>query len=157
MADGHCDCGAAAGPLGGCADYYHAILAEEQADPEMYKWHTPVVCAYLLQHSSGVGEKQLDSQFRLLQLYLDAGLDALLRVAAHQVARNNHRARSGYDMRPLTAFAPLPPGAAPRHFRATFCGLPLRDGSFVFDGHAAYGSRIETIAGATVESWKSAR
>lgn len=45
-----CDCGATAGPLGTCVDYYHAILAEEQGDPQMYRWHAPVVCAYLLQH-----------------------------------------------------------------------------------------------------------
>ncbi|MCG5215831.1 DUF5946 family protein [Streptosporangium sp. KLBMP 9127] len=154
---GQCDCGATAGPLGVCVDYYHQILAEEQADPQMYSWHAPVVCAYLLQHPSGAPQKYLDDQFRLLQLYLDKGLDALLRVAAHQVARNSHRAQSGYDMAPLAPYAPLPPGGAPGHFRATFCGLPFRDGSFVSDGHPAYGRHIEIIAEATVESWRSAQ
>lgn len=150
-----CDCGAVAGPLGGCVDYYHAILAEEQTDPQMYRWHTPVVCAYLLQHPSGAHEKYLDGQFRLMQLYVDKGLAALLRVAARQVARNKHRARSGYDMAPLAEYAPLPRGASPGSFRAAFCGLPVRDGSFVFDGHSAYGRRIEAIAEATVESWRA--
>jgi hypothetical protein len=150
-----CDCGAPSGRLGACVDYYHGILAEEQADPRMYRWHAPVVCAYLLQHPSRAHEKYLDGQFRQLQLYLDKGLDALLRVAAHQVARNKHGARSSYDMAPLVAYAPLPPGGSPGHFRATFCGLPFRDGSFVFDGHPAYGHRIEAIAAATVESWRS--
>ncbi|SEL43082.1 DUF5946 family protein [Nonomuraea pusilla] len=150
-----CDCGATAGPLGLCADYYHAILAEEQADPQMYRWHTVVVCAYLLQHPPRAHAKYLDGQFRLLQLYVDKGLDALLRVAAHQVARNNHRTRSVPDARPLAGYAPLPPGEAPRCFRATFCGLPFGDGGFVADGHAEYGNRIEAIAQATVEAWRS--
>ncbi|MBT2229071.1 DUF5946 family protein [Nonomuraea sp. NEAU-A123] len=152
-----CDCGAIAGPLGVCVDYYHGILAEEQADPQMYRWHAPVVCAYLLQHPSRAHEKYLDGQFRQLQLYVDKGIDALLRVAAHQVARNRRGTQSGYDMAPLAAYAPLPPDRPPGHFRATFCELPFRDGSFVSDGHLAYGHRIETIAEATVESWRSAQ
>jgi len=154
-AAGRCDCGATAGPLGECADYYYAILAEEQADPEMYRWHTAVVCAYLLQHPARGHEKYLDVNFRLLQLYLDKGLDALLRVAAHQVARNRHGSRSGYDMTPLAPYAPLPQGVSPGPFRASFCELPFRDGSLVSDGYPAYGSRIESIAEATVESWRT--
>ncbi len=114
-----------------------------------------MVCAYLLQHPSRAHEKYLDGQFRHLQLYVDKGLDALLRVAAHQVARNKHGARSSYDTEPLATYTPLPPGGAPRNFRATFCGLPFRNSSFVSDGHLANGHRIETIAEATVESWKS--
>ncbi len=151
---GRCDCGAAAGPLGECVDYYYAILAEEQTDPQMYRWHTTVVCAYLLQHPARAHEKYLDTQFRLLQLYLDKGLDALLRVAAHQVARNRHGVRSGYDMAPLAEYDPLPSGS-PGPFRAGFSGMPFGDGSFVTDGHAAYGRRIQTIAEATVESWRT--
>ncbi|WP_169949705.1 DUF5946 family protein [Microbispora sp. H11081] len=153
---GQCDCGAAAGPLGECADYYHAILAEEQADPQMYRWHTVVVCAYLLQHPSRAHEKYLGTQFRLLQFFLDKGLDALLRVAAYQVARNRHGSRSGYDPAPFEAYEPLPSGASPGPFRAGFSGLPFRDGSFVADGHAAYGLRMRAIAEATVESWRTA-
>lgn len=152
---GRCDCGATAGPLGMCVDYYHGILAEEQSDPQMYRWHAPVVVTYLLQHPSRAHEKYLDDQFRQLQLYVDQGLDALLRLAAHQVARNNHRARLGYDMAPLAAYAPLPAGEPPGRFGASFSGLPFRDGSFVCDGHLAYGDRIKAIAEATVESWRS--
>ncbi|MFB4282497.1 DUF5946 family protein [Nonomuraea sp. MTCD27] len=148
-----CDCGADSGPLGVCADYYHAILAEEQGDPGMYRWHAVVVCAYVLQHPSAGRGKFLDGQFRLLQLYAHQGLDALLRLQAHQVARNNHRARSGYDMRPLTPYAPLPAGGPPAHFRAAFTGLPVSDGSFVADGHPPYGHRIHAVAEATLESW----
>ncbi|QFY09985.1 hypothetical protein GBF35_28075 [Nonomuraea phyllanthi] len=136
-------------------DYYHAILSEEQADPRMFTWHALVVCAYLLQHPSRAHQKYLDGQFRQLQLYVDQGLDALLRVGARQVARNKHGARSSHDTEPLAAYAPLPPGGPPGHFRAAFCGLPVRDGSFVSDGHPAYGHRIGTIAEATVESWRS--
>ncbi|TDE60426.1 hypothetical protein E1295_00895 [Nonomuraea mesophila] len=149
-----CDCGATAGPLGLCVDYYHGILAEEQSDPQMFRWHAPVVVTYLLQHPSEAHEKYLDDQFRQLQLYVDQGLDALLRLAAHSVARNNHRARRGYDMAPLAAYAPLPKGEPPG-FSASFSGLPFKDGSFVFDGHLAYGDRIKAIAEATVESWTS--
>ncbi|MFG1679902.1 DUF5946 family protein [Nonomuraea sp. NPDC049269] len=152
---GQCECGAVAGPLGTCVDYYHAILSEEQTDPRMYRWHALVVCAYLLQHPSRAHEKYLDAQFRQLQLYVDQGLDALLRVGARQVARNKHGARSNHGMEPLAAYAPLPQGGPPGYFRATFCGLPVRDGSFVSDGHLAYGQRVETIAEATVESWRS--
>ncbi len=149
-----CDCGATAGPLGLCADYYHRILIEEQTDPQMYRWHAPVVCAYLLQHPGRAHRRHLDVQFRWLQFYLDQGLDAMLRMARHQVARNNHRVRASYDMTPLERYAPLPAGTSPGHFRTAFCGLPVDDGSFVFDGHAAYGRRIDAIAAATVESWR---
>lgn len=149
-----CDCGAIAGPLGGCVDYYHAILAEEQGDLEMYRWHTPVVCAYLLQHPVSAHAKYLDGQFRQLQLYVDKGLDALLRVAAHQVAQNRRGGRPSWDLEPLASYAPLPPGGPPRHFAAAFSGLPLGEGSFVSDGHLAYGQRIEMIAQATVGSWR---
>ncbi|MEV7801663.1 DUF5946 family protein [Microbispora sp. NPDC088329] len=154
-ATGRCDCGATAGPLGECADYFYAVLAEEQADPQMYRWHAVVVCAYLLQHPARAHEKYLDVQFRLLQLYLDKGLDALLRVQAHQVARNKHGVRSGYDMAPLADYAPLPGPGSPGPFRAGFSGLPRGDGGFVSDGHQAYGRRIHTIAEATVESWRT--
>ncbi|MEU5868035.1 DUF5946 family protein [Nonomuraea sp. NPDC047529] len=150
---GRCECGAAAGPLGTCVDYYHAVLAEEQADARMYRWHPLVVCAFLLQHPSRAHPRHLDGQFRQLQLYVDQGLDALLRVGARQVARNKHGGHQDVEL--LAAYAPLPPGGPPASFRATFCGLPAGDGSFVSDGHPAYGHRIETIAEATVESWRS--
>ncbi|NRQ34430.1 hypothetical protein HII36_21610 [Nonomuraea sp. NN258] len=151
-----CECGASAGPLGVCVDYYHAVLAEEQGDPLMYRWHAPVVCAYLLQHPARAHQKYLDGQFRQLQLFLDLGLDAMLRLAAHQVTRNK-RGGPGFDVAPLAAYAPLPPGGPPPRFRATFRDLPAGDGGFVSDGHPAYGRRIEAIAAATVESWLALR
>ncbi|WP_157518823.1 DUF5946 family protein [Herbidospora mongoliensis] len=149
-----CVCGAASGPLGECADHYYAILAEEQADPVMYRWHNPVVCAYLLQHPGDGHAQYLDVQFRWLQLLLDQGLDAMLRVQAHQIARNGHKARRSYDMAPFEKYAPLPQ-TVPGHFSASFSGLPVIDGSFVSDGHEAYGRRIEMIAEATVRAWTS--
>jgi Family of unknown function (DUF5946) len=150
-----CDCGAPAGPLGLCEDYYTAILAEEQRDPEMYRWHAVVVCVYFLQHPAREPEKFLDGQFRMLQLYVDRGVEGLLRYQRHQVARNNHRARSGYDLRPLEPYSPLPSGPPPAAFAATFAGLPYgEDGSFVFDGHSAYGDRMLTLAQATLGAWK---
>ena len=152
---GTCDCGAPPGPLGLCADYYHAILAEEQSDPQMFRWHTAVVLTYVLQHPSRAHERYLDDQYRQLQLYVDQGLDALLRLSAHRVARNNHRARRDHPgPASPTAYAPLPKGGPPA-FSASFSGLPVRDGSFVFDGHRAYGDRIKTIADAAVAAWRS--
>jgi hypothetical protein len=150
-----CECGAPAGALGTCAEYYHAVLAEEQADAEMYRWHAPVVCAYILQHPSGASTRYLDNQYRILQLYLDKGLDALLSLARHQVARNNHKAHSVYDVAPLESYAPRRPGGSPKQFSTTFSQLPCRDGSFVFDGHTAYGRRITAIVESTVEGWAS--
>nr|WP_245653383.1 DUF5946 family protein [Herbidospora sakaeratensis] len=146
-----CDCGAAAGPLGRCADYYYAILAEEQADPGMYRWHNPVVCCYLLQHPAEGHQNHFDVQFRWLQLLLDQGVEAVVRVAAYQVSRNRHGSRRGYDMTPLEKYAPLPPGEPATGFAASFSALPVVGGSFVFDGVEAYGRRVEAVAAATVE------
>ncbi|MEV5495835.1 DUF5946 family protein [Nonomuraea fuscirosea] len=151
----HCDCGATAGPLGVCADYYHEVLSEEQRDPEMYRWHAVVVCAYLLQHPPAGPGAYLDGQYRLLQFYADKGLDALTRLQAYRVARNNHRARATDDPGPLAPYAPLPATRPGGGFRATFSDLPFHDGSFLTDGHAAYGDRIDTIARATLETYGS--
>jgi hypothetical protein len=146
-----CECGAAAGSLGLCIDYYHAILAEEQGDPEMYRLHAPVVCTYFLQHPDRAAAKYLDGQFRQLQLLLDRGLDALLKVAAHQVARN--RVGSSYDLAPLAPYQPLPTSGRPAGFRSSFSDLPCPDGSFVANGHAAYEGSILALVGVTVAAW----
>ncbi|AYY14852.1 hypothetical protein EF847_21325 [Actinobacteria bacterium YIM 96077] len=151
----HCTCGALAGPLGLCMDYYHALLAEEQTDACMYRWHAPVICAYLLQHPDRADATYLDGQFRMLQLYLDQGLDTLLRVTARQAELNRHGRRTGYDMESLAPYAPLPSGGPPEHFDSAFSGLPVTHGSFVFDGYEAYGQRIESIAAATVDAWNA--
>ncbi|GAA1645717.1 hypothetical protein GCM10009733_048560 [Nonomuraea maheshkhaliensis] len=153
----HCDCGANAGPLGVCADYYHEVLSEEQRDPEMYRWHAVVVCAYLLQHPPGGPDPYLDDQYRLLQFYAGKGLDALTRLQAHRVARNNHRVRAAVDTRPLTPYAPLPATRPAGGFRTTFSDLPFQDGTFLADGHAAYGHRIDAIARATLETYGAPR
>ncbi len=139
-----CDCGAP----GRCEDFYHAILAEEQGDPDMFAWHTPVVCAYLLQHPARGAEKYLDGQFRMLQLYVAEGLDALHRLSARQVAAN----RGGGTPPPIEGYEPLPQHA-PGPFRASFSGLPIRDDSFVADGYEAYGRHIQEIAVATVDAY----
>lgn len=146
-----CECGALEGALGVCVDYFHAILAEEQGDAEMYRLHGPVVCAYFLQHPDRAASKYLDGQFRLLQLFLDRGLEALLKVSAYQVARN--RAGSGYDLAPLAGYRALPVSGRPAGFRSGFVDLPCSGGSFVADGHAAYDGRIVALAGVTVAAW----
>ena len=150
-----CDCGAAPGPLGVCADYYSTILSEEQRDPLMYRWHAVVVCVYLLQHPSRGHGGYLDGQFRMLQFYLDRGLDALLRLQAHQVARNNHRSRAGYDTRPLEPYEPLP-AASPSGFAASLSDLPYGgEAGFVSGGHETYGERMRALAEATAAAWKA--
>jgi len=145
-----CDCGAPAGALGPCEAYFHAILAEEQGDPAMYAWHAPVVCAYFLQHPARGAQKYLDGQFRMLQLYVAEGLEALHRLSARQVAAN----KRGRTPPPIEGYDPLPQ-RAPGPFRAAFSGLPVSEGSFVADGPDAYGRRVLEIAEATVASWRA--
>lgn len=143
-----CDCGAPAGALGLCEDYFHGVLAEEQGDPDMYAWHAPVVCAYFLQHPARGAEQHLDGQFRMLRLYVDKGLDAVHRVSARRVTGN----RRGGTPEPIEGYEPLP-RRAPGPFRASLSGLPVREDSFVADGHEAYGRHVQEIAAATVETW----
>ncbi len=151
-----CVCGAVAGALGECADYYHAILSEEQRDPEMWSWHAPVVCAYLLQHPAEGHPKFLDVQFRWLQLLLDQGIDALVRVAAHQKARNRHGSRQGYDMAPFEKYAPSRP-PSPRDSGNPSAGCPSSMAVSSSTAMRAYGRRIGILAEATVEAWRTSR
>ena len=79
------------GPLGACRDVFDLLLAAEQSDPELYRWHGAVVPAYLLQHPADAVDRFRDSQFRVLQLFRARGLDGLHRFAAGQRRRNSHR------------------------------------------------------------------
>lgn len=148
-----CACGAPVRDGAGCEAVYHEILAAEQQDPVLARWHTVVVCAYLLQHSSRGHAASLDGQFRMLQLYRDRGLDALLRVTAHQRARNWHGVRVGYDMAPLEPYAPLPQGTPPARFRCGFLDMHDLVGDFGRDGYREYARRLDGIVAATVDGW----
>lgn len=149
-----CECGARIVDGVRCEAVYHEILAAEQRDPVLARWHTVVVCAYLLQHPSRGKAAFLDGQFRLLQLYREQGLDALLRVASHQRSRNRHAVRTGYDMAPLEPYAALPEREPPARFTHGF--LDLRDliGDFGRDGYREYGRRLDAVVDATIAAWQ---
>lgn len=146
-----CECGSRIIGGASCEDVYHEILAAEQLDPMLGRWHTVVVCAYLLQHPSQAVAQFLDGQFRMLQLYRDRGLDALLRFAAHQRNRNRHNA--GYDMAPLQPYIPLPERQPPDQFARGFMDLRDLVGDFGRDRYREYGRRLDAIVDATVGAW----
>lgn len=150
-----CECGATIRDGASCETVYHEILAAEQQDPALARWHTVVVCAYLLQHPSQGHALSLDGQFRMLQLYRDKGLDALLRVAAHQRARNRHGAPAGYDMAPLEPYAPLPIGSPPARFSHGFLDMQDLVGEVGRDGYRAYERHLDAIVDATLDAWTS--
>lgn len=135
-----------------CVDTWHEALAVEQADPQMYAWHTPLVCTFILQHRSRLMPQFADGQFRLLQFYVDQGIEATHSLARHQVARNK-ASGSGFDMEPLEPYAALPATASPAVFSLSVHDLKDATGGFVKDGHRAYGERMERLSLATVEAW----
>lgn len=143
-----CECGATTP----CIDTWHEGLALEQADPQMYAWHTPLVCAYILQHSSRMLPQFADGQFRMLQFYIDQGIEATNALARHQVARNN-ASGSGFDMKPLEPYAALPAAGRPPAFSLSIHSLRDADGGFLADGHRAYGERMHRLSRSTVDAW----
>lgn len=148
-----CACGAPVRDGVGCEDVYHEILAAEQQDPTLARWHTVVVCAYLLQHPAQGYAAFLDGQFRMLLLYRDRGLDTLLRVAAHQRARNRHGVRAGYDMDPLEPYTPLPARTPQARFSQGFLDLSDLVGDFGRDAYREYARRLDGIVAATIDAW----
>ncbi len=150
-----CECGATIRDGANCEAIYYEILAAEQQDLTLARWHTVVVCAYLLQHPSHGHYTYLDGQFRLLQLYRDKGLVALLRVTSHQRARNRHGVRAGYDMAPLVPYASLPRVSPPVRFMHGFADLHALIGDLGKDGYRAYEWRLDAIVDATVNAWMS--
>jgi hypothetical protein len=146
-----CECGAATA----CAGTWHEALAAEQADPAMGRWHTPLVCCFVLQHRSRLRARFADGQYRFLQLFLDRGVDAVNAVARERTARNRGP-RPAFDSRPFAHYAALPPVEVPRGFARSVHDLRDPDGGFVGDGHDAYGERMRRLAVATVEAWRHA-
>ena len=84
-------------------------------------------------------------------------MDAMIRVAAP--SGGPEQSPRAVELRPgaTGALRAASGRQAPGSFRATFSGLPFDDDSFVFDGHAAYGHRIDALVEATLESWESVR
>jgi hypothetical protein len=146
-----CECGAAAA----CVDTWHEALAAEQADPGMGRWHTPLVCCFVLQHGSWLRPRFADGQYRFLQLFLDQGVDAVNAVARRRTARNRG-SRPTFDPRPLAPYAALPPVDVPAAFARSVHDLRDPDGGFVGDGHEAYGERMRRLADATLDAWRRA-
>ncbi|WP_405178681.1 DUF5946 family protein [Nocardia sp. NBC_01377] len=143
-----CECGAAMP----CIDSWHAALAVEQSDPMMYAWHAPLVCAFVLQHRSRLLPRHADGQFRILQFYVDQGIEATNRLAQHQISRNR-RSASGYDMEPLAPYTALPKSVPPADFPLGVNDLRDSAGGFVSDGHRAYGDRMYRLAQTTIRAW----
>lgn len=148
-----CTCGAPVDDGVRCEDVYHEILAAEQLDPTLGRWHTVVVCAFLLQHPAQGKAAFLNTQFRILQLYRERGLDALLRFANHQRDRNRHSIQSGYDMAPLEPYAPLPDREPPARFVHGFPDMRDLVGDFGRDDYREYEGRLDAIVEATIAGW----
>jgi len=144
-----CECGA---PVA-CIDTWHEALSTERADPSMAVWHTPLVCSFVLQHRSHLQPRFAEGQYRLLQLFVDQGIEAVDAVA-REMTRRNRGTRPALDPRTLAAYEPLPRGGGfPRAFALSVGDLRDARGGFVGDGHAAYGARMLALAGATVAAW----
>jgi hypothetical protein len=126
-------------------------LAAEQADPMMYTWHAPLVCAFVLQHRSRLLPQYANGQFRMLQFYADQGIEATNQLARHQIGRNR-QSQGGYDMEPLAPYAALPRSGFPVDFALSIHDLRAT-GGFVGDGHQAYGERMHSLAQATIDAW----
>ncbi|MFI6166104.1 DUF5946 family protein [Nocardia sp. NPDC051052] len=143
-----CECGAAAP----CLEVWHEVLEAEQEDAAMYPWHLPLVCAFVLQHRSHFLAPHADVQFRIIQFYVDKGVDATGWFARHQVARNG-KAKRGFDMTPLQPYVALPRSAFPGRFALSVHDLADGSGGYVGDGYPAYGERMRSLARATIEGW----
>lgn len=143
-----CECGADSE----CVAVWHAALAAEQANPDMYRWHSPLVCAFILQHRSMFRPDHGTVQFQYLQLFTDQGIDAVNRIAT-QARAGNHGARPQLVPPELDTYDALPPGF-PERFTMSFHALPAEDGGFVSLGIDEYGRRLVTLASATIAAWK---
>lgn len=121
----------------------------------MYAWHTPLVCAFYLQHRSVHRERFADGQYRLLQLFVDRGIEAVQAVAREHVARNRG-SRPEIAAPELARYDGLPVRAFPTTFDVSVHVLRDADGGFVSQGHTAYGGRMRSWAQATIDGWKAA-
>lgn len=143
-----CECGA----VEKCLPVWHEALAAEQADPDMAVWHTPLVCAFTLQHSSQFRPRLGDGQFRFLQLFIEQGIHASNAVARRHTARNRG-SRPALAPPELEAYLPLSVAGFPSSFALGVHTLREPDGRFVTSGYEAYGDRMRQLAQATVRAW----
>lgn len=144
-----CECGA---PLD-CLTVWHEALAAEQRDQAMYSWHTPLVCAFYLQHRSMYQPHFADGQYRLLQLFVDRGIEAVHAVARQHVDRNRG-STPAISAPELARYEGLPARSFPAAFDVSVHVLRERGGDFVSRGHMAYGERMRSWAQATLDGWQ---
>jgi len=130
---------------------WHEALAAEQADPQMARWHNPLVCAFILQHPSQFRPRFADGQFRFLQLFIDQGIQAVNTVARRGAARN--RGSRPVVLPGFGAYTPLPSTGFPSSCDLAVHHLQEADGRFVTSGYEAYGDRMRQFAQATVDAW----
>jgi ribosomal protein L35AE/L33A len=121
----------------------------------MYAWHTPLVCAFYLQHRSMYQPRSADGQYRLLQLFVDRGIGAVHAVARGRVARN-HGSKPALSTAELARYEGLPARSFPAVFGASVHVLREKGGGFVSQGHTAYEDRMRSWAQATIDGWKVA-
>jgi hypothetical protein len=131
----------------------HEALAAEQVDPAMAVWHTPLVCAFILQHRSHFQPRLADGQYRFLQFFVDRGIDAVNALARRRTARNRGSARA-MGLGELHAYEPIAVNGFPEAFTVGTHHLREPGGGFVAHGHAAYGQRLRRVAVATIEGWQ---
>lgn len=144
-----CECGAPAD----CFPVWYEILAEEQLDPELARWHNPMICVFLLQHRSIFRPRYADGQFRFLQLFVQEGIDVVNAVARSLRARNRGPARE-LSHPELDRYAGLGQAQFPTRFALSLHDLPPTDGGFTEGLHHAYGHRLIELAQATISAWR---
>lgn len=147
-----CECGAAAE----CLPVWHEALAAERADAQLAPWHNPLVCAFVLQHSSRLRRRFADGQFRFLGLFLDQGIGAVNAVARRSAGRNRG-SRQAVLPPELAGYPPLPGSAIPSSFALAVHHLREPDGRFATSGYQTYGERMRQFAAATVTGWLAGR
>jgi hypothetical protein len=147
-------CGQVASGGRTCTNDYHALLARERDDPAIGRYHGVVVPCYLLQLGDGTALPSRDIWWRMLEAFAAHGIDAVLRLQAHFRQQNSHRRRTPPDFAPLDAFAPLPPGPAPRSFPITIGRLAGPGGDFPVAG---YDARVRAFVTATRDAWRHPR
>jgi hypothetical protein len=145
-----CECGATSGCLG----VWYEALAAEQADQAMYAWHAPLVCAFYLQHRSKFHPRFAEGQYRLLQLFVDRGIEAVHAVARAGIARNRGKTPE-FPSAELAQYEGLPPRQFPLAFDVSVHVLREERGGFVEQGYEAYGDRMRSWSVATIHGWKN--
>lgn len=144
-----CECGADRD----CFPVWHEALAEEQVDPAMAVWHSPLVCAFVLQHRSQIRPGFADGQYRFLQLFVDRGIDAVNAVARRRRARNRGSAPA-FAAAEFERYEPIPTTGSPAGFAVTMHHVREPGGGFTARGYAAYGGRVRDLAQATIQGWR---